>query len=112
MLITSKMRPYLLSILLSLLCMAAASAKDVVRHFISPTPRMHCESCEKKIRRVLQFEKGMKDIQFDLEKNTILIVFDPTKTSLEKLATKLEKIGYEIEVTDESGRPLPKKEKN
>ncbi|WP_373776814.1 heavy-metal-associated domain-containing protein [Porphyromonas loveana] len=66
----------------------------------------------KKIRRVLQFEKGMKDIQFDLEKNTILIVFDPAKTSLEKLATKLEKIGYEIEVTDESGRPLPKKEKN
>ncbi len=54
----------------------------------------------------------MKDIQFDLEKNTILIVFDPAKTSLEKLATKLEKIGYEIEVTDESGRPLPKKEKN
>ncbi len=54
----------------------------------------------------------MKDIQFDLEKNTILIVFDPAKTSLEKLATKLEKIGYEIEVTDESGRLLPKKEKN
>ncbi|WP_052078103.1 heavy-metal-associated domain-containing protein [Porphyromonas gulae] len=96
------MRHFVFTLLLFLAYAGAALAKDVVSVYVSPTPRMHCESCEKKIRKALQFEKGMKDIRFDIEKNVILLVFDQDKTSLEKLAAKLEKIGYKIEVVEEA----------
>ena len=94
------MKTAFVSILFTLLCSTALLAKNIVRVHVAPTPRMHCTSCEEKIRKALQFEKGMKDIEFDIENNVILLVFDQDKTSLEHLAKKLEKIGYEIRILD------------
>lgn len=94
--------------LICLLLMASTMmlcAKNIVKVYVTTNPRMHCESCEKKIRKALQFERGMKDMQFDIENNTILLVFDEDKTSLEKLGEKLQKIGYEIEIVAPENLP-------
>lgn len=94
------MKTTFVSILLALLCSTALFAKNIVKVYVAPTPRMHCTSCEEKIRKALQFEKGMKDMEFDIDNNVILLVFDQDKTSLEHLAKKLQKIGYEIRILD------------
>lgn len=92
------MKSLVVSFLLSILAIASVSAKNVVKVYVSPTPRMHCESCEQKIRKALQFEKGMKDMVFDVQENILMLEFDQDKTSLEKLAKRLAKIGYTLEI--------------
>lgn len=52
------MKTAFVSILFTLLCSTALLAKNIVRVHVAPTPRMHCTSCEEKIRKALQFEKG------------------------------------------------------
>lgn len=94
------MKTTIVSILLTLLCSSALFAKNIVKIYVAPTPRMHCTTCEDKIRKALQFERGMKDMEFDIENNVLLLVFDQDKTSLEKLAEKMKKIGYEIRIVD------------
>lgn len=108
------MKKTALIILLTLCFTVVLSAKDIVRVYVSPHPGLHCETCEKKIRKALQFEKGMKDMRFDIENNRILLVFDQDKTSLEKLGEKLKSVGYEISIVspDAKGHECHEDENN
>lgn len=54
---------------------------------------LHCQGCITKIEKNIAFEKGVKDLVCDLEKKTVTVVFDPTKTSVEQLQAAFEKIG-------------------
>jgi len=58
---------------------------------------MHCKNCEKKCDANLPFEKGVKDYKADLQAKTIYFKFDSRKTSKEKLAKAIEKLGYTAE---------------
>jgi len=55
---------------------------------------LDCVKCEKKCNSTLPYEKGVLDYKLDLEKKTIFFKFDPQKTSKEKLAKSIEKLGY------------------
>ena len=46
------------------------------------------------------FEKGVKDLKVDLEKQTITIKYDAAKTNPEKLAAAIEKLGYKAKVAE------------
>lgn len=64
---------------------------------------LHCESCQKKVEAALPYVKGVKDLKVDLEGQKIWLVYDIRKTSKEKLAEELKKLGYpakEIVKTD------------
>ena len=66
---------------------------------------MHCKNCEKKCDANLPFEKGVKDYKSDLDAKTIYFKFDTRKTSREKLAEAIQKLGYtatEIETVQKS----------
>lgn len=58
---------------------------------------MHCKNCEKKCNANLPFEKGVKDYKANLDAKTIYFKFDTRKTSREKLAKAIEKLGYTAE---------------
>ena len=53
---------------------------------------MHCQKCVNKVNDNIAFEKGVKDMK------TITIKYDASKTSVEKLATAINKLGYTAEV--------------
>lgn len=55
---------------------------------------IHCESCKAKFEKNIAFEKGVKDIQVNLDNKTICITYNPTKTSDNKLITAFKKLGY------------------
>lgn len=55
---------------------------------------MHCESCKAKFEKNITFEKGVKDMQVDLDKKTVCITYNPTKNSDEKLIAAFKKLGY------------------
>ena len=82
---------------------------------VTTTPEMHCQSCEKKIKENIRFEAGVKNIETNLEKQLVIITYDPSKTDSKKLTEAFAQIGYSIKViSDEpasSTKPSKKQKK-
>ena len=57
---------------------------------------LHCENCVKKVQENIPFEKGVKDLKISLDDKTVWVKYDPEKTTKEKLAAAIEKLGYEV----------------
>jgi copper chaperone CopZ len=87
------MKKFLLLLMVALTVMAA-SAKDIKTVVFTTEPPMHCEGCENRIKNNLRFEKGIKKIVTDVEKQTVTITYDADKTTVENLIKGFEKIDY------------------
>ena len=70
-------------------------AKDIKTVVFTTSPEMHCESCEKKIKGNLRFEKGVKNIITDLKTKVVTIEYDADKTNVQNLIKGFKKIKYE-----------------
>ena len=86
------MKSKLLITLFALLMGIAASNLRVV--ILTPTPQMHCESCEKKIKGNLRFEKGVKTIETNVEEQRVTITYDADKTNSDAIIKSFDKFGY------------------
>lgn len=86
--------------MLVLACVFLSSTAKPERRKVVYSSNVDCESCEKKVMENIAFEKGVKDVSVDLEKETVAIVFDETKTDTLKLARAIRKLGYEAKVID------------
>lgn len=75
---------------------AFAQKKDKQAKFEEVTfvTDIDCKNCVKKCEANLPYEKGIKDCKIDLASQTVYFKFDPQKTSKEKLAKAIEKLGY------------------
>lgn len=60
------------------------------------TPAMHCANCEKKIKSNIRFERGVKNIETNIEKQTVTIKADKKKLNEESLKKSFKKIGYTV----------------
>lgn len=77
-----------------LLVVVVAMGKDIKTVAVTTEPLMHCESCEMKIKNNLRFEKGVKKIETNIERQTVTITYDAEKTNVDKLLKSFEKIKY------------------
>ncbi len=90
-----------LSFFAILMISVAIFAKGEVKTVVyTPTPMMHCQGCENKIKGNLKFIKGIKSIATDLEKQTVTITYDAKKTTTEKIEAGFNKIGYEVKTVN------------
>ena len=94
-------------IMASLLLMAGS--KDLRVLVMTPTPQMHCESCENKIKKNLRFEKGVKKIETSLKEQTVTVTYDATKTDAKKIQTAMKEIGYDTKVVSDTPKEKEKK---
>lgn len=101
------MKQTLLIILSSLLLMAGA--KDLRVLVMTPTPQMHCESCENKIKKNLRFESGVKKIETSIKEQTVTVTYDATKTDVKKIQAAMKEIGYETKVVTDTPKEKDKK---
>ena len=76
----------------------ALGGKELRVLTVTTTPEMHCQNCEKKIKENIRFEAGVKNIETNLEKQQVVITYDPSKTDSKKLTQAFAKIGYTIKV--------------
>ena len=72
-----------------------ALAKDIKTVVLKTQPEMHCESCEKKIKENIRFEKGIKSIKTNLNTKTVTIEYDADKTNVQNIIKGFKKIKYE-----------------
>ena len=69
-------------------------AKDIKTVVVTTQPVMHCESCENKIKGNLRFEKGVKQIECNIDEQRVTITYDADKTKPETIIQSFEKFGY------------------
>ena len=74
---------------------SAYSQTDTVRIKTSAV----CESCKKTLEESLSFEKGIKKSSLDLTTKIITVIYNPSKTSAEKIRTAISKTGYDADST-------------
>ncbi|MBP5546891.1 MAG: heavy-metal-associated domain-containing protein [Bacteroidales bacterium] len=101
------MKQTLLILLSSLLLMAGG--KDLRVLVMTPTPEMHCESCENKIKKNLRFESGVKKIETNLKEQTVTVTYDATKTDVKKIQAAMKEIGYDTKVVSDKPKEKDKK---
>ncbi len=53
---------------------------------------IECDKCVKRIQENIAFEKGLKDMLIDREKQTVTLTYDPQKTDTATLKLAFEKI--------------------
>lgn len=101
------MKNTLIILLSSLLLMAAG--KDLRVLVMTPTPQMHCESCENKIKKNLRFEKGVTKIETSVKEQTVTVTYDATKTDVKKIQAAMKEIGYDTKVVSDKPKEKEKK---
>lgn len=93
------MRKTILSAILAIAAVSA-QAKDIRTLVVTTSPKMHCESCENKIKGNLRFEKGIKAIETSIPDQTVTITYDADKNQAEKIIKAFGKFGYEATSVD------------
>ena len=76
---------------------SAQKKKDANLDEVTFVTSIECKNCEKKCNANLPFEKGVVDYKVDLSSQTVYFKFDTRKTSREKLAKAIRKLGYTAE---------------
>lgn len=103
------MKTKLLVILMALMTAIGASSLRIL--VVTPTPAMHCESCENKIKGNMRFEKGVKKVETSLERQEVSITYDAKKNDVEGLRAAMKKIGYDTKVVSDKEVKSNKKSK-
>ena len=94
-----------------MLTAAVSMAKDIKTLVVTTQPQMHCESCEKKIKGNLRFEKGVKQIECDIPQQRVTITYDADKTKPQTIIQSFEKFGYKATEVKQESQKKEKKEK-
>lgn len=91
----------LLSLTLAVMFSLAAMAKSQKQTVVFNVD-LHCQGCIEKIQKNIAFEKGVKDLQCDLESKTAKVVFDPEKTNIPLLMDAFARIKKTATVNQEA----------
>lgn len=67
----------------------AKSDKQTVRLYCE----LHCQACCDKVMKNIAFEKGVKDIQFDMKEQAVIVTYDANKTDVPTLQKAFAKMG-------------------
>lgn len=101
------MRKMILSIAMVLMALTAAAEKQTVTLYVHD---MECNSCKAKVEKTLAFERGVQDLEFNLEKRQVTIVFNDKKTTIEKLQQALMKYNkFPSQIVTECQKTCPEK---
>lgn len=94
------MKKVILSLACILMICAAAIAAPKTKEIKTVVfdTSLHCENCVNKVFENISVEKGVKNLEISLEKQKIVVEYDAAKTSSEKLAAAIAKLGYKAEV--------------
>lgn len=75
----------------------ATEQKDSKVKVVTYKVGMHCEKCVKKIESNIPYMKGVKGCDVSLDKKTVKITYDSSKTTEEEFVKVFKKFGYSVE---------------
>ena len=87
-------------------------AQEIKEVIFSTEPEIHCESCVKRIKDNLRFEKGVKAVNPDLKTKLVTVQYDSEKTDPDKLIKAFAKINYKATVVEPKNEDKEDKKDN
>lgn len=83
-------------ILLIILVFAACSSQIDSNNLqvVTFDTSIHCDNCVNTMFDNLPKEQGVVDLEIELNEKTVTILFNSSETSIEKLAGKINELGY------------------
>ena len=85
----------LASIVIAMFLVVGATAqKASSTQVVSIQTNGTCQSCKEKIEQGLAFEKGVKDVNYDLATAIVKVTYNAGKTNVEKLRLAINKLGF------------------
>ncbi|MDD3691029.1 MAG: heavy metal-associated domain-containing protein [Bacteroidales bacterium] len=57
----------------------------------------HCESCKNKIEKGLAFEKGIKDVTYEISTAKVTVIYNTNKTTPENIRRFINTLGYDAD---------------
>jgi mercuric ion binding protein len=70
-----------------------------------------CDQCKERIEKALAFEKGIKRSNLNLDTKEITVVYNPEKTTPEKIRKAIAAVGYDadnVPADEKAYKKLPK----
>ncbi|TCO08738.1 heavy-metal-associated domain-containing protein [Natronoflexus pectinivorans] len=80
-----------------------ASAQRSNQESTTFSVNIDCQNCVNRITNQLAFERGVRDLSFDLEAQTVEVTYRNNRTDKEKLAEKIRELGFEVKEKKEEG---------
>ncbi|NLJ81992.1 MAG: heavy-metal-associated domain-containing protein [Bacteroidales bacterium] len=56
-----------------------------------------CHSCKEKIENGLAFEKGIKDVEYDIETSKVMVVYNTKRTNPDNIRLFINSLGYDAD---------------
>ena len=78
----------------------AQKSKDLKTVIIEAS--MECNSCKAKIEKNIAFEKGVKDLNVNLDTKRVTITYQNGKNSDEQLAKAIADLGYTVKIVKDN----------
>ncbi len=88
--------------LMSVSMLFAQETKKSNKETVVFNVEIDCDGCVNKIMKNIAFEKGVRDLLIDREKQQVTVVYNPKKTDEQKLREAFKKIGKPVH-----DKPLP-----
>jgi len=90
------MRNYNIALVLLFALFAACSAptKSHELKLVSFDTSIDCEGCKDKIMDSLPKEEGIVDVKVEVDEKVVTVVFNSSDLTVEKIAEKLNELGY------------------
>jgi len=83
------------SIIIAMFSVVGANAQKASNtQVVSIQTNGTCQSCKEKIEQGLAFEKGVKDVNYDLATAIVKVTYNAEKTDVEKLRKAINKLGF------------------
>ena len=93
---TKKILFVILAVMVTVIHSATAQKKVSTSKTVVLSVMMHSDHCKRRIEKYIPFEKGVKDLVVKLENNTVIVVYDSTKTTVKEVIAAFNKIGYDV----------------
>jgi len=58
---------------------------------------MDCHNCEQKVKKNIPYQRGVKDLTTNLDKQLVTIKYQTNRTDKDKLKKSIEKLGFKAE---------------
>lgn len=83
--------------IMSLLVATLVTAQNKKEETITIKTDMQCSMCENLIKEALIYTKGVKQVETNLEKDIIVVVYKPKKTNPDAIRNAIAKVGYDAD---------------
>ncbi|MBW3597535.1 MAG: heavy metal translocating P-type ATPase [Planctomycetes bacterium] len=84
---------------------AESPSLSTIEFVVTGEPKLHCEGCESRVKKVLRQVDGVTEVGASAETQHIRVQFDSGRTEPGQIRTRLRKMGYHMETAEEEAAP-------